>query len=600
MHRMKWIEISYTFEDSFFRSVSLNKLEQWKLDVGPFPIVATPTVEDGNLKMRVAFSQNDTSFVSHAVKERYHGYLYAYNTKEEFVNANKSEMALEISNCVDQDFCVLSYSDLKANKIFYWICWPAKVISFQNDGVQVVDDLFEFEIVTLNAPLTEALTDSLISRTLFVTNDTCNKCWWPGRSWLVKEGERHGPGRYLVNVYDLSKNELVQAIVIIKESEFKGSNNYSQIAIGWELNDKKLPGPKIKKLEDNNSSLSRSTESISSNSVNLNLSLMKWRMFPSLDLEKLRNFKVLLLGAGTLGCHIARDLLAWGVINITFVDSGRVSYSNPVRQPLFTIQDASGDGLYKADAAASALKSIHPDANGTGIVMNIPLPDRPLGNIDSPGMSSALQKARKLQQLIKSHDLSFVVTDTRESRWLPTILAKEANKPVISVGLGFDSYLVMRHGLLGSDLGCYFCTDVVSGPGNSEKNRAMDQQCTVTRPGVAPIASALAVELMVALVHAESGFTTDNEINATTPNSLGILPHQIRGFLSNFSSILGHVPNSEYCPACSPRVIDAMRTDFETFLFHSINEGTSYLEKITQLSERLDKLRDVSCEWEDS
>jgi ubiquitin-like modifier-activating enzyme ATG7 len=70
---------------------------------------------------------------------------------------------------------------------------------------------------------------------------------------------------------------------------------------------------------------------------------------------------------------------------------------------------------------------------------------------------------------------------------------------MINSALGFDSYLIMRHGhgVMGDEepvgeavpvsvpqrLGCYFCMDV-SAPGNSQRDKTIDQQCTVTRPGL--------------------------------------------------------------------------------------------------------------------
>ncbi len=91
------------------------------------------------------------------------------------------------------------------------------------------------------------------------------------------------------------------------------------------------------------------------------------------------------------------------------------------------------------------------------------------------------QEVEMLEELIKEHDCIFLLMDTRESRWLPTLIAAANKKLVINSALGFDSFLVMRHGIKddtcknveenknsrisSSNLGCYFCNDIVA-PGN--------------------------------------------------------------------------------------------------------------------------------------
>lgn len=94
--------------------------------------------------------------------------------------------------------------------------------------------------------------------------------------------------------------------------------------------------------------------------MNLNLKLMKWRLVPGLDLEKINKTRCLLLGAGTLGCSVARVLLGWGINKLTLVDSSTVSQSNPVRQSLYTHADAV-ERRYKVEAAKEALLKIQPN-----------------------------------------------------------------------------------------------------------------------------------------------------------------------------------------------------------------------------------------------
>lgn len=152
----------------------------------------------------------------------------------------------------------------------------------------------------------------------------------------------------------------------------------------------------------------------------LNLKLMKWRLLPSLNLDIIYKQKCLLFGAGTLGCSIARSLVAWGITNISFVDCGHVAFSNPVRQSLFVNADAV-QNKFKAIAAAERLKEILPNVQAAGHVLQIPMPGHAVGGGDS-AREKVLESIHKIVDLIKSHDILFLITDSRESRWLCTML----------------------------------------------------------------------------------------------------------------------------------------------------------------------------------
>jgi ubiquitin-like modifier-activating enzyme ATG7 len=130
-----------------------------------------------------------------------------------------------------------------------------------------------------------------------------------------------------------------------------------------------------------------------------------------------------------------------------------VSFSNPVRQPLFTFDDCLGGGKPKAECAAAALKSIYPDIvsriwtvlsrtgkkkrspysmfqEATGVQLSIPMPGHP---IPPQLVESTRNDVKTLEKLFDEHDVIYLLMDSRESRWLPTVLgaAKEKVGPIV-------------------------------------------------------------------------------------------------------------------------------------------------------------------------
>ncbi|SPO41638.1 probable APG7 - component of the autophagic system [Pseudozyma flocculosa] len=401
--------------------------------------------------------------------------------------------------------------------------------------------------------------------------------------------------------------------------------------VGWERNAQGKLGPKVADLGP-----LMDPARLADQAVDLNLKLMRWRIMPDIKLERIQQTRCLLLGAGTLGCYVARTLLGWGVRHITFVDSSRVSFSNPVRQPLFDFQDCLDGGKPKAQCAADKLKQIYPGVTSEGHTLNIPMPGHPV----APGSVEQVRRdVAQLESLIDGHDVVYLLMDSRESRWLPTVLGAAKSKLVVNAALGFDTYLVMRHGAPPASpspsaandrgdemskppshrrLGCYFCNDVVA-PTDSLTDRTLDQMCTVTRPGLAAIAGASAVELMVSTLQHERGMRAPaaSSSSSSSPSSsgsgaaadagqddtstvLGVVPHQIRGFLAKFNNLLIVGQAYDRCTGCSAAVVDAYRRDGFDMLLRAFNED-QFLERLTGLDKMYAEADEIEAalDWEE-
>ncbi|SPP75575.1 ubiquitin-like modifier-activating enzyme ATG7 [Drosophila guanche] len=585
------------------------------------------------------------------------GTIYNKNTIEEFKALDKLTLLSDEGKKLLYDMCsdrvaadaslltrffVLSFADLKCHSYYYWFAFPCPLtptlklqgavtrLSDLPNGSNYVEALQSlapesqnFFILYANGQQNEAvearslssLDENEVEHYYFGFADPSE---YEHPAWLMRNYAAYLLQRFpcfvgrTLRFLGLRYNQKMQMddslIWNVVQSEACDLTKTEDIQfVGWELNKNGKMGPRMVCMRD-----SMDPAKLAENSINLNLKLMKWRLVPDINLEIISQTKCLLFGAGTLGCAVARNLLSWGFKRITLMDSGKVGFSNPVRQNLYTHADAVAGNRMKATTAAQRLRDINPSAETVGHVLEIPMPGHTIGE---SLRAQTEQNLQLIEQQVQAHDVIFLLTDSRESRWLPTLLGAAYQKIVINAALGFDSYLVMRHGstrdmagdsgleieglkcINGNQLGCYFCNDVTA-PGNSLKDRTLDQQCTVTRPGVSNIAASYAVELLVALLqhpqrelapayYTQTGRqqTVQSADAGKVPEGLlGILPHSVRGMLCNYENILPATQKFAQCIACSAPVLSAFRNEGHVFLFRTF-ETAKYLEDLTGISE---------------
>jgi molybdopterin/thiamine biosynthesis adenylyltransferase len=151
------------------------------------------------------------------------------------------------------------------------------------------------------------------------------------------------------------------------------------------------------------------------------------------NLEKVRNAKVMVVGAGALGNEVLKNLALFGIGNIVIVDYDIIEFSNLSRSVLFRIDDAD-QKRSKVAAAANRIKEINPDVNIFTINGNVG-PDVGLG-------------------IFREMDVVIGCLDSRYARFLINQHCFRANKPWIDGGIeNLEGYVRV----FAPGVSCYEC-----------------------------------------------------------------------------------------------------------------------------------------------
>ena len=151
--------------------------------------------------------------------------------------------------------------------------------------------------------------------------------------------------------------------------------------------------------------------------------------------QKLLNARVLVVGAGGLGCPILQYLAAAGVGTIGICDDDEVALSNLQRQTLFTTADI---GRHKVDVAIDRLAAINPE-------------------IDLVACKARITD-ENVTTLIRDYDLVVEGIDNFAGRYALNSACLKSSKPLISAAIGkFDGQVAVFTPWSDETAPCYRC-----------------------------------------------------------------------------------------------------------------------------------------------
>lgn len=134
---------------------------------------------------------------------------------------------------------------------------------------------------------------------------------WPLRNYLILINYHFKLSEFKVLCYRESKNGKNESLLIsIRADPLEAGLDSLPKHVGWE---KDCNGKTRSRMVDLAPLMNPLI--LAETAVDLNLKLMRWRILPDLNLDRISQTKCLLLGSGTLGCYVARLLL----VNLLFL-----------------------------------------------------------------------------------------------------------------------------------------------------------------------------------------------------------------------------------------------------------------------------------------
>jgi molybdopterin/thiamine biosynthesis adenylyltransferase len=230
------------------------------------------------------------------------------------------------------------------------------------------------------------------------------------------------------------------------------------------------------------------------------------------DQKRLREARVLVVGAGAIGNETVKNLSLLGVGNLAVADMDHVEESNLTRSVLFRPED---QGRLKAEVVCDAAKRLYPDISATSLIGNV------VGDVGLGWFRWA--------------DIVIGALDNREARVYVNSTCAMLGKPWIDGGIDVLNGIV--RGFAPPATACYECTmnqtdwDLLNKRRSCSllARRAFDAGGAPTTPTTASIVGAMQAQEVVKYLHgmdifAGAGFVFEGRTHSSYQVSYPIKP----------------------------------------------------------------------------